>query len=164
MFLICWQWFLFCFSAYFVHFSWVSFFHYKWFYGKGTGDWKPEGGFLLVFLQQFICVLLRFLHFCYFWVLQESMFNCVLILTCYAAVFYCIFQSVVVVYWHHHMIAYCVFLFNNVWTAIQSSLSCAHCTSLMHVKNSMCHFCLLHLLSGTLEWKIWKKDQKYQIE
>ena len=37
-------------------------------------------------------------------------------------------------------------------------------TCLMNVKNSMCHFCLWHLLSGTLECRKWKKDQKYQIE
>ena len=36
-------------------------------------------------------------------------------------------------------------------------------TSLMRVKNSTCHFCLWHLLSGTLEWKKWKKDQKHQF-
>ena len=32
-------------------------------------------------------------------------------------------------------------------------------TSLMRVKNSMRHFCLWHLLSGTLEWRKWKKDK-----
>ena len=31
-------------------------------------------------------------------------------------------------------------------------------TSLMHVKNSTHHFCLWHLLFGTLEWKKWNKD------
>ena len=34
------------------------------------------------------------------------------------------------------------------------SSTCA--TSLMHVKNSTHYFCLLHLLSSTLEWKNWK--------
>ena len=32
-----------------------------------------------------------------------------------------------------------------------------HSTGLIQVKNSMHHFCLWHLLSGTLEWKKnWK--------
>ena len=43
------------------------------------------------------------------------------------------------------------------------TLSCTCSTSLMGVKNSMHHFCLWNFLSGTLEWKKWKKDQKHQI-
>ena len=37
-------------------------------------------------------------------------------------------------------------------------------TSLMRAENSTRHFCLWYLLSGTLEWRKWKKDQKHQIE
>ena len=31
--------------------------------------------------------------------------------------------------------------------------------SLMHLKKSMCHFCLWHLLSGTSEQRKWKKTK-----
>ena len=37
-------------------------------------------------------------------------------------------------------------------------------TSLMCVKKTSRHFCLLHLLSGTLERRKWKKDKKHQIK
>ena len=37
-------------------------------------------------------------------------------------------------------------------------------TSSMRIKNSMYHFCLWHLLFGTLKWKKWNKDQKNQLE
>ena len=36
--------------------------------------------------------------------------------------------------------------------------------SLMYVKNTLHHFCLLHLLSGTLERRKWKKDEQHQIK
>ena len=40
----------------------------------------------------------------------------------------------------------------------------SHATSLMHIKNSMCHFFLWYLLSGTLEWIKLKEKQKHQVE
>ena len=40
--------------------------------------------------------------------------------------------------------------------AIAYALVSIHTTSLMHVKKSMCHFCLWYLLSGTLQWRKWK--------
>ena len=66
----------------------------------------------------------------------------------------------------------------SIWSSIFCTLfslinlmcviTCAHdstlTTSLMRVKNSTCHFCLWHLLSGTLECRKWKKDKRYQIE
>ena len=36
-------------------------------------------------------------------------------------------------------------------------------TILMCEKNSLCHFCLWHLLSGTLEQGKWMKEEKNQI-
>lgn len=73
---------------------------------NGTAAWKPQGGFLLVFLQ-FSCIFMGFCisgtfgfyqRVCYvrsgFWLTIQHIF----------------FQSVVVVCWHHHMLAY--FLFN----------------------------------------------------
>ena len=44
------------------------------------------------------------------------------------------------------------------------AIACAHARthtiSLMRVKNSTCHFCLWHLLSGTLEQRKWKKETR----
>ena len=37
-------------------------------------------------------------------------------------------------------------------------------TQYKDVKDSTHHFCLWNLLSGTLEWRKWKKDQKHQNE
>ena len=48
--------------------------------------------------------------------------------------------------------------------AITSAHASTCATSLMHVKSSMRHFCLWHLLSGTLEWRKWKKNEKHWIE
>ena len=48
--------------------------------------------------------------------------------------------------------------------AIRSAHGSLCATDLMHVKNSMCHFCLLYLFSRTLVWRKWKKYQKHQIE
>ena len=36
-------------------------------------------------------------------------------------------------------------------------------TSLMRVKNSTCHLCLWHLLSGTWQQRKWKREQTHQI-
>ena len=53
-------------------------------------------------------------------------------------------------------------LLNLIWT-IACVPASMHATNLMHVKNSMRHSCLWHLLSGTLEQRKWKKEQKHQI-
>ena len=51
-----------------------------------------------------------------------------------------------------------------VGTTLMHTCQHTHTTSLMHVKNSTPHFCLLHLLSQTLQWRKWKNDKKHQIE
>ena len=47
--------------------------------------------------------------------------------------------------------------------AIACALASTCATSLMCVKNSTHHLGLQHLLSGTLEQRKWKKEQKHQI-
>ena len=49
---------------------------------------------------------------------------------------------------------------------LMCAIACTHTTtsiiSLMHVKNNMCHFCLWNLLSWTMEWIKWKKEQNIE--
>ena len=83
--------------------------------------------------------------------------------------------SVLKVFWLPKIVSWKYLIIENMFYHHSISLlhlmrmiACVHistlATSLMHVKNNMCHFCLSHLLSGTLEWRKWKKDQKHQIE
>ena len=56
------------------------------------------------------------------------------------------------------------FLLSLLHWAIACTYASLCTPSLTHIINSTHHFCLQHLLPGTLEWRKSKKDQKYQIE
>ena len=45
---------------------------------------------------------------------------------------------------------------NHLMCAIACTYTSTRTTNIMHVKNNKHHFCLWHLLGGTLEWRKWK--------
>ena len=50
----------------------------------------------------------------------------------------------------------------SIWCAQLHAHTTTSIISLMHVKNNMCHFCLWNLLSWTMEWIKWKKEQNIE--
>ena len=51
----------------------------------------------------------------------------------------------------------------HLMPAIARAHASTRATSFMCVKNSTCHLCLWHLLSGTWQQRKWKREQTHQI-
>ena len=65
-------------------------------------------------------------------------------------------------YWFHFLS--CWYSLIHLILVIARAHAITQATSLMHVKNKMRHFCVWHFLSGTLEWRKLKKEQKHQMK